>query len=79
MSAIEDERKKCDRLVELNVIEQCVNIIKIDHVQRSWYKTGSPQLHAWVYDLHNGLLRDLDVNMGEYVSSFRTISDLKPK
>jgi hypothetical protein len=31
------------------------------------------------YDLHNGLLRDLDVNMGEYVASFRSIYDLKPK
>jgi carbonic anhydrase len=48
LRAIEDSRKKFDRLVELNVIEQCVNIIKIDHVQRSWYKTGYPQLHAWV-------------------------------
>ena len=79
LRAIEDSRKKFDRLVELNVIEQCVNIIKIDHVQRSWYKTGYPQLHAWVYDLHNGLLRDLDVNMGEYISSFRSIYDLKPE
>ena len=50
-----------------------MNIIKIDHVQRSWYKTGFPQLHAWVYDLHNGLLKELDVSMGEYISSFRTI------
>jgi len=79
LRAIEDGRKKFDRLVEVNVIEQCVNIIKIDHVQRSWYKTGYPQLHAWVYDLHNGLLKDLDVNMGEYISSFRSIYDLKPK
>jgi len=79
LRVIEDKLKKFDRLVELNVIEQCVNIIKIDHVQRSWYKTGYPQLHAWVYDLHNGLLRDLDVNMGEYISSFRSIYDLKPK
>ena len=50
LNVIEDALKKFDRLVELNVIEQCVNIIKIDHVQRSWHKTGYPQLHAWVYD-----------------------------
>jgi hypothetical protein len=29
--------------------------------------------------LHNGLLKDLDVDMGEYVSSFRSIYDLKPR
>ena len=79
LNAIEDSLHKFDRLVELNVIEQCVNIIKIDHVQRSWHKTDYPQLHAWVYDLHNGLLKDLGVNMGEYVSKFGTIYDLKPR
>ena len=79
LNAIEDNLKKFDRLVELNVIEQCVNILKIDHVQRSWHKTGYPKLHAWVYDLHNGLLKDLDVNMDEYISNFKTIYDLKPK
>lgn len=79
LDAIDDDNKKFNRLVELNVIEQCVNIIKIDHVQRSWYKTGYPQLHAWVYDLHNGLLKDLNVNMAEYISGFRSIYDLKPK
>ena len=79
LNAIEDNLKKVDRLVELNVIEQCVNIMKIDHVQKSWHQTGYPQLHALIYDLHNGLLKDLDVNMGEYISDFRTIYDLNPK
>jgi carbonic anhydrase len=79
LDAIEDETEKFNRLVELNVVEQCVNIIKIDHVQRSWYNTGFPQLHAWVYDLHNGYLNDLKVNMTDYISKFRTIYDLNPK
>ncbi len=69
--------QKYRRLVELNVIEQCVNVIKIDHVQRKWYQTGFPQVHAWVYDLHNGLLKDLDVNLPAYFSSIRSIYDLK--
>lgn len=78
LDAITDSTKKFNRLVELNVIEQCVNIIKIDHWQRNWYKSGHPQIHAWVYDLHNGLLKELDVNVKEYVSSFKNIYDLKP-
>ncbi|MFI5218075.1 MAG: carbonic anhydrase [Bacteroidia bacterium] len=79
LDAIPAKDEKFNRLVELNVVEQCVNIIKIDHVQRVWYKTGFPQLHAWVYDLHNGLLKDLNINMQEYISKFRKIYDLKPK
>ncbi len=77
LDLIKDPHKKFDRLVELNVIEQCVNIIKIDHVQRRWYKTGFPKIHAWVYDLHNGLLKELDVNLGAYFQGFRSIYDLK--
>ena len=77
LNEIEDAHEKYNRLVELNVIEQCVNIVKIDHVQRKWYQTGFPQIHAWVYDLHNGLLKELDVNLGAYFSTIRSIYDLK--
>eukprot|EP01035_Chromulina_nebulosa_P063132 gene63132-86363_t len=42
LDAIKEEQRRFDRLVELNVLEQCLNIIKIDHVQRMWYKTGFP-------------------------------------
>src|SRR5205085_8079866 len=52
LDAIEEEHIKFNRLVELNVIEQCVNIIKLDHYQRNYYKKAYPQLHPWVYDLH---------------------------
>jgi carbonic anhydrase len=78
LDGIEDTHQKYNRLVELNIIEQCINVFKIDHVQRKWQKTGYPMVHAWVYDLHNGLLKDLDVNLGEYFSSFRKIYDIKP-
>jgi carbonic anhydrase len=77
LDGIADSHQKFDRLVELNVIEQCVNIVKIDHVQRKWYKTGKPMIHAWVYDLHNGLLKELDVDLSVYFSSIRSIYDLK--
>ncbi len=77
LDKIDDPHEKFNRLVELNVVEQCVNIIKIDHVQRKWYATGYPKIHAWVYDLHNGLLKELDVNLPEYFSGIRSIYDLK--
>ena len=78
LDRIANPQEKYNRLVELNVIEQCINVIKIDHVQRKWNKTGYPMVHAWVYDIHNGLLKDLNVNLAEYFSTFRGIYDLKP-
>lgn len=75
---IKDEQKLFDRLVELNVREQCMNIIKIDHVQRSWYKTGYPQIHAWVFDVRTGKLNDLGLDMEQEFMEIREIYDLKP-
>jgi len=74
---IKDEQQLFDRLVELNVREQCMNIIKIDHVQRSWYKTGFPQIHGWVFNVRNGKLIDLGLNMEKEFMEIREIYDLK--
>lgn len=78
LDAIEDAQKRFDRLVELNVREQCINIIKIDHVQRSWYKTGFPKIHGWVFDVKTGKLIDLQLKMEEEFKEVRSIYDLKP-
>ena len=75
---IHDEQQAFDRLVELNVMEQCVNIIKNGHVQRAWYKTGFPNVHGWVFDVRTGRLKDLNLNMKEVIADFRYIYDLKP-
>lgn len=76
--SIQDDQKRFDRLVELNVREQCLNIIKIDHVQRSWYKTGYPKIYGWVFDVKTGKLNDLNLNMEEEFKEIRSIYDLKP-
>lgn len=78
LDAISDQQQKFDRLVELNVLEQCMNIIKIDHVQRAWYKTGFPQIYGWVFNVRNGKLIDLGYDMEKEFSSIRKIYDLKP-
>lgn len=75
---IKDSQKLFDRLVELNVREQCMNIIKIDHVQKSWYKTGFPQIHGWVFDVRTGKLIDLGLKMEQEFMEIREIYDLKP-
>jgi len=78
LDGIEDSHKRFDRLVELNVLEQCLNIIKIDHVQRAWYKTGFPTIHGWVFDVRTGKLIDLGLDMEKEFSYIRSIYDLKP-
>ncbi|MCU0431231.1 MAG: carbonic anhydrase [Cytophagaceae bacterium] len=78
LDSIKDEHQLFDRLVELNVKEQCMNVIKIDHVQRSWYKTGYPQIHGWVFDVRTGKLIDLGLKMEKEFMEIREIYDLKP-
>lgn len=58
---IPDESDRYHRLVELNVQEQAINVIKTACVQRSYRRTGFPRVHGWVYDLHKGLLQDLEI------------------
>lgn len=78
LDAIPDEKHRYDRLVELNVREQCINILKIDHVQRSWYERGFPRLCGWVFDVGTGKLIDLKLNMAEEFREIRAIYDLWP-
>lgn len=61
LNAIEDEDKKYDRLVELNVQEQCVNLIKTAAVQKA-YRDRELKVHGWVFDVHTGKLIDLKID-----------------
>ena len=61
LNAIEDEEQKYDRLVELNVQEQCINVIKTAEVQRA-YLERNITVHGWVFDVHSGKLIDLKIN-----------------
>lgn len=62
LDAIEDEGLKIDRLAELNVQEQVMNLAKTSIVQESWNLHKRPTLHGWIYDMHTGLIKEL-VNM----------------
>lgn len=59
LDAISDFEKKADRLVELNVIEQCNELAKTSIVQKAWSKKKSPLIHGWVYGLDDGIIREL--------------------
>ena len=64
LDAIKDEKAKFDRFVELNVVEQVMDLAKTSIVQGAWNKEQDLWIHGWVYDIRNGLFKDLEVNFG---------------
>jgi carbonic anhydrase len=63
LDAIEDENKRFDRFVEVNVIEQALDLAKTSIVQTAWSKNQPLQIHGWVYDIKDGLINDLGVTI----------------
>ncbi len=61
LDAIEDMSKRSDRLVELNVHEQVKDLAKTSIVQMAWAQDRFLEIHGLVYDIANGLLKDLNV------------------
>jgi carbonic anhydrase len=57
--ALDKEEKRVDRLVELNVQEQVLNLAKTSIVQRAWKNEQRPHIHGWVYGLVNGLIKPI--------------------
>lgn len=73
---ISDEHERYNRLVELNVMEQATNVIKTAGVQKSFRKKGYPIVHGWVFDLHTGILKDLNINFEAILKDIQSIYDL---
>jgi carbonic anhydrase len=57
LEAIEDDGTRLNRLIELNVEEQVFNLAKTSIIQRAWKREQRPDLHGWVYDLKDGLIK----------------------
>ncbi|MEA2572624.1 MAG: carbonic anhydrase [Acidobacteriota bacterium] len=60
LAAIDSEAQRHNRLCELNVIEQVLNVSQTTVVQDAWGRGRAVTVHGWVYDIRDGLLRDLD-------------------
>lgn len=70
---IEDRHR---RLVELNVFEQCRNVIKMGEVQKSYYENGYPKVAAWVFDIKDARLHDLYFDMESEIDKIKEIYDI---
>lgn len=76
LDAISDEQARYNRLVELNVQEQCINVIKLASVQQGYIKTGFPIVHGWVFDIKTGKIIDLRLDFLRILKNIQKIYDL---
>lgn len=62
---IDKEDDRCDRLVELNVMTQVLNVARIPVVQKAWKENRPLRIHGLVYSLHDGLLKNMGVSISK--------------
>ena len=62
LDAIADETLRKRRFVEVNVMEQVHDLGKTSIVQNAWLKNQPLHIHGWVYDMKDGIIRDMNVN-----------------
>ena len=72
LDAIADEELRYKRLVELNVQEQCVNVLKTADVQKAW-KERTLTVHGWVFDIRSGRLIDLKIDFDQILKNIMEI------
>ncbi len=73
---IENEHERYNKLVELNVQEQCINVIKMAAVQERYILEEYPLVHGWVFDLETGKLIDLEIDFENILKDIQKVYDL---
>lgn len=76
LNAILEEPARYDRLVELNVQEQCINVVKLAAVQKAYLERGLT-VEGWVFDMHSGKLIDLKIDFPKIMSEIMEIYRLE--
>ncbi len=76
LDGIKDDHERYNRLVELNVQEQCVNVIKTAVVQKSYLDNKYPTVHGWVFNLQTGMLKDLNIDFDKILKDIQKIYNL---
>lgn len=65
LDQVSDFDQRCDRLCELNVVEQVSNVVRTSVVQDAWKRNQRLSIHGWIYGIHNGLVKDLAVSVND--------------
>lgn len=77
LDSIKDEEARCDRLVELNVREQVMNLAKTSIIQRAWKNEQRPDMHGWVYGLQDGIIKPVfEMKAGTHIDELYEYDDL---
>lgn len=76
LDKIKDEHARYNRLIELNVEEQCLNVIKTAVVQQFYTSTGYPIVHGWIFNLNDGKLIDLKIDFEKMLHKIQDIYNL---
>jgi carbonic anhydrase len=72
LDVIADEESRYKRLVELNIQEQCINVLKTADVQKA-YKERTLSVHGWVFDIKTGRLIDLKIDFDKILKGIMEI------
>ncbi len=75
LNGITNEEERYKRLVEINVQEQCINVIKTAEFQKA-YKDRNITVHSWVFDIHTGKLIDLKIDFPKILNEIMEIYNL---
>lgn len=74
---LKTEGEKVDRLIELNVQEQVLNLAKTSIVQKAWKNNHYPHLHGWVYSINNGIIKSIfEMEAGSHLDPIYEFDDL---
>lgn len=77
LSAIKDDKKMKERLVELNVLKQVERLTHTSSLQKAWKEDNAPQVHGWVFSLETGKIQSLiDITPGAEIDPIYKFSDL---
>jgi len=77
LNAITDEDLRADKLCELNVKEQVMNLAKTSIIQRAWAHEQRPDLHGWVYGLKDGIINPVfEMKAGTHIDPVYEYDDL---
>lgn len=71
LESIANEDERFDRLVELNIMEQVLDLSKTSIIQNAWAARNEPKIHGWVYSIKTGIIKDLNIH-------FNKQSDIAP-
>lgn len=63
LRVISDDVERLDRLCELNVVEQAHNVCHTTVVQEAWGRGQELAVHGWIYRIHDGIIRDMNVTI----------------